>query len=410
MKQFGKVFLAAAVLFGVTAGTAAKAEVPLIQPTINLQLPTITFGSGISPITGAYSNDALNILRAHQVALQQVQAAILYLTAYRQSILAGENQAYNAAFGDFYNPNSQFAGQYDRLVTRFAGFAPNGDPIYKTYYNTAHYDRVLSVFQNIQQALQQAIHYDLGAQLTLAADGTVAPTPIFDSYRYEDAIIGDPSFGNGTGGLASQLVTTTDRGEMKWGHSTSFSQRHLDRLAAGGLLIWDEDNDISTAANPLTPEEELRFFKDKLSAYAILASVSDEDVITPETIFVGGAFLNQEERSASTPDGTPNAFFHPTALDQYQMIIAALAETNGTLVTSSDGTTIDSTVQILAGLLDLYGETSGFFAALDSSSYANFANVFTPMQEGGIGDGSLLPPPGKHATSADNFIPIVPGS
>ncbi len=109
MKQLRRAFFVAVVLLGGSYCQVAQAQVELIEPTIDLQPPTINFDTNINPVPGTYSADALNIIRAHKVALQQVQAAILYLRLHRTDILAGENTWYNENFGDFYDPNSPFA-------------------------------------------------------------------------------------------------------------------------------------------------------------------------------------------------------------------------------------------------------------------------------------------------------------
>ena len=198
MKQLGRALLVAAVLLGANMGSVVNAEVALIQPTINLSLPQISFGAGINPIGGSYSNDALNILRAHQVALQQVQAAIIYLRSNKDNILAGQNAGYNAAFGDFYNPNSQFAGLYNRTLRRPTGGVDRfGNQEYETIYNTAHFDRVLVVYQRIQAALQSSITYALGAQPIDDDNDPLTPAvdTFFDTYRHNVATVGDPLFG-----------------------------------------------------------------------------------------------------------------------------------------------------------------------------------------------------------------------
>lgn len=489
MKQFGRIVLAAAVLFGATASPEARAEVALIQPTVNLTLPQITFGPGINPLTGTYSNDAFNIIRAHQVALQQVQAAIIYLEVNRDNILAGQNVGYNNAFGDFYNPNSPYAGLYNRTLQSPTGnYDKFGNQTFQTVYNTAHYDRVLYVYRQIQAALQSSIKYSLGAQ-PIDDDNNPLTAPVdkaFDTYRHNVATVGDPRYSSaytidqraayqalnpltgaplinpitkrpyidpitgkadinpftgrpytnpftgrpfqdvaavGNAGVNNVQITLDDaleRGLVQWGDSTSFSLKHLNQIAndPNNPLRWDDDNDLSTATVPLTPEQELVFFKERLDAYAQLpqsVTTGNSTTTSVETIFLGGAFLNEEQRSNSTPAGTPNPFFHPTDMNQYQMIIMALAQANGSTSSSSvlsNGTvTTTAGVAIEPGLFELFGESAYFFQSLDAKSYANFANVFKSVEEGGFGDGSLLPPPGKQGTAGYvAFIPIVPGS
>ena len=489
MKQFGRVVLAAAVLFGATTSPVARAEVAFIAPTVNLALPQITFGPGINPLTGTFSNDAFNIIRAHQMALQQVQAAINYLRINRDNILAGQNAGYNKSFGDFYNPNSPYAGLYNRTLQSPTGNLDKfGNQTFDTVYNTAHYDRVLYVYSQVQAALNSSIKYSLGAQPIDHDDGPLTPAidETFDAYRRNVATVGDPRYSSaytidaraaysalnpftgeplinplterpyidpitgkadidprtgrpyinpftlrpfqdiasvGNAGVNNVQITLDDaleRGLVQWGDSTSFSRRHLDQIAndPNNPLRWDDDNDLSTPDVPLTPEQELAFFKERLDAYALLPqSVTEGNSTTTsvETIFVGGAFLNEEQRSNSTPPGEPNPYFHPTDMNQYQMIIMALAQANGSTASTSelsDGTvTTTAGVSIEPGLFELFGESAYFFQSLDANSYAQFADVFNSVDEGGFGDGTLLPPPGKDATAGFQlFVPIVPGS
>lgn len=115
--------VAAAVSGGMWASNA-QAEPAFIQPNYDVELPIITFDNNINPISPAnpfgsgLSNDALNILRAHAVAIQQVEAAVQYLRSNQASILQGKNSFYNKIFGDFYSADSEFAGSYDRTVRR----------------------------------------------------------------------------------------------------------------------------------------------------------------------------------------------------------------------------------------------------------------------------------------------------
>lgn len=455
MRRLRQVVFVALVLAMAVNGKVAVAQ-QFIDPTIELQLPTIAFDTNINPVPGTFSNDALNIIRAHRVALQQTQAVLQYLKIHRAEILAGQNAWYNEVFGDFYNPNSPFAGLYDRTL-QVATFDRFGVPIVDRFgnavteeqYNTAHFDRVVSVYLRIQQALNSATTYAWGAQ---PADPV--NQGVFDTYRTAVLPVGDPLFGN------AAITITQETGELKWGSSTSFTPRHLAQIAntPGVPLRWDIDNDIG---GTLTPAQELAFFRDRLDAYSVTTTAS----LTGTTeVYVGGAFLNEEMRSNSTVPGEPNPFFHPTELNQYQQLIEALAESEGSLgydlvttdvVTTTDqngvtvitfssttgpstGTTVagtttttttttvngstqtvttDTTISFVSavtpiesGLVNLFGDNAYFLAALDSKSYAKFADVFKPVAEGGVGDGNLLPPPGKQGTVSSVFSPVVPGS
>lgn len=443
MKQLRRAFLVAAVLLGVSQCGVARAEVEIIDPTINLQLPNISFDTNINPVAGTLSADALNIIRAHRVALQQVQAALIYLQVHRDDILAGKNAWYNETFGDFYDPNSQFAGLYNRTLQHDTGKLDRfGNPIYEEWYNTAHYDRVVAVFRQIQVALNTSIAYAWGAQT-----GNAANSAIFDNYRSGTTpvgqttpnngilTVGDPLFGTSavpdnvtplpidpvTGltlidpltGLdfvnpplvgipnvnLSQITlpAADDRGSVQWGDSTSFTPQHLAQIAnnPNSPLSWDDDNAISTTTAPLTADQELAFFKDRLDTYSVIDATTGAD-----TVFVGGAFLNETQRSNSSVDGQPNPFFHQTEFRQFQQIISALAQ--------SEGSTVGAPIE--NGIAEFFGPTSYFFEALDGKSYASFTDIGKPTAEGGIGDGSLLPPPGKRAGRSSVFYPLVPAS
>lgn len=438
MRQLRHSFLVAAVLLGVSTCHVAQAQVAFIDPTINIPVPTINFDANINPIAGTLSGDALNIIRAHRVALQQVQAALQYLAVHRADILAGENAWYNETFGDFYDPNSPFAGLYDRIVKHDTGTVDRfGNPVFEDWYNTAHYDRVVAVFKEIQLALQNTLSYALGAQP--GAGNT--PDTIFDTYRngivtYGDPAFGSPSIADNTSPIPidpltgapyvdpvtgqpytnqpllgdplinnpSTILIGGDAGSVQWGFSTSFTPEHLNQITTnpGNPLRWDEDNDLTTPAAPLTPDQELAFQKDRLDAYGVT-----DPLTSTTTVYVGGAFLNESQRSDSTPTGTPNPFFHPTEFKQYQQIIMALAQSNGSLASGGQAA---SGVSINTGISSFVGSNAFFLKALDSKSYAAFVDVFKPIEDGGIGDGSLLPPPGKAGSRSSVFIPLVPSS
>jgi len=449
----GLVF--AAIAMAMVAGGRVAVAQQFIDPTINLQLPGISFDSNINPVPGTLSNDALNIIRAHRLALQQVQAALRYLQVNRAEIMRGENAWYNQIFGDFYNPNSAFAGLYDRtLQVPTFNFDRFGNIITEEQYNTAHFDRVFNVFLRIQQGLNNDTNYAWGAQ-----PNDPVSQATFDAYRSPTVAnpipqMGDPLFGN------AAVTITQDTGFRKWGYSTSFTPKHLNQIATdpNNPLRWDEDNDIG---GTLTPAQELAFFRDRLDTYSVSGVNSP---LGTTDIYVGGAFLNESMRSNSSIPGEPNPFFHPTELAQYQQLIEALAQSEGSLgyelvttdvvvttergnittitFSSTTGTstgtsvpgtttttvtntvngvtetiTTDTTISVVSaaapiepGLLALFGESAYFMAALDSKSYALFVDLFKPVQEGGIGDGDLLPPPGKQGTLSSVFVPVVPGS
>lgn len=447
MTQLRQSLFVAAVLLGLSTCQVAQAQVEFIDPVINIPLPVINFDANINPVPGTLSGDALNIIRAHRVALQQVQAAIQYLRVHRNDILAGENAWYNETFGDFYDPDSPFAGLYNRILKHDTGRVDRfNNPIYEDWYNTAHYDRVLFVFTQIEAALKDTITYAYGAQVT--APNT--QDPIFDTYRNGALTVGDPLFGSPStpdnispipidpltglpfvdpvtglpytnqpllgdplvSHMGITLPAASDRGTVQWGFSTSFTPEHLNQIATNPTnpLSWDDDNDLTfdddndplTPEVALTPEQQLAFFNDRLDAYAVTDSVTGDT-----TVYVGGAFLNESQRSDSTPTGEPNPFFHPTEFNQYQQIVMALAQSEGSQAPSS-GT--GSAVSIENGIASFMGASSYFFQALDGRSYASFVDVFKPIEEGGIGDGSLLPPPGKAGSRSSVFIPLVPGS
>lgn len=503
MKLCRRILLFAVMALAVSH-RSAQAEVDQISPTIDVrtptgELPTITFDNLINPLTGTsngtfptsgYSQDALNIINAHRVAMQQVQAALLYLRMHRAEILAGRNSRYNQIFGDFYNPNSAFAGQYDRtiLVNRLDQF---GRPLHDRFghiiqdrrINTEHFDLIYSVFSRIQQALNAPTSYNLGAQPDAASQ------LIFNTYGglgTARSLVGDPLFGNGSGGanlrfplspLAPTVLTLAnerDVGLLQWGDSATYTPIHVAQV-----------NGTTPTVNELG-----EFVNDRLDIYSVATpSVDDGDPATVDissTIgvdnYVGGAFLNERIVSGSSTT--------PTELKQYQLIIAALARSVGTtpLYQVTDTTTtvkefgnlidydptlplgfpdtatlinIDSTstvstyivsvqppaidpadtgtptftpqtisgiegvlrttitvtrvvvplqTAVYSGLLAEFGDSAYFLAAMDAGSYGLFANLFASAEDGGFGDGSLLPPPGKSGTSSqDPFDPIVPG-
>lgn len=447
MKPLRRAFFVATLLLGVSFSQVARAEVQVIEPVIDIPLPTINFDPNINPVPGTLSGDAQNIIRAHRVALQQVQAALIYLAEHRTDILAGENTWYNETFGDFYDPNSAFAGLYNRTLKHDTGKLDKfGNPIYEEWYNTAHYDRVVYVFRQIQAALKDTITYALGAQT-----GNAANSAIFDAYRTLTALdpvtglpvqvsqltVGDPLFGSPqtpdnstpvpidpTTGLpiidpvtmlpfvnpplvgsplvshfAISLQATDDRGSVQWGNSTSFTSAHQNQLAnnPNNPLSWDDDNAVSTVAAPLSPDEELAFFKDRLDAFAAHDAITDD-----LTVYVGGAFLNESQRSNSSVDGQPNPFFHATELKQFQQIIMALAQSEGSR--GAGGSPIEN------GISEFMGPSAFFFQALDGKSFGAFVDLGKPVQEGGVGDGTLLPPPGKRGGRNSVFFPLVPSS
>lgn len=482
MRRLRRIIFVVAALALTTGGRMAMAQ-DFIDPTVDLTLPTINFDTNINPVSGSLSNDALNILRAHRVAMQQVQAALQYLRVHRFEIMEGKNAWYNQVFGDFYDANSSFSGLYNR--TQNVGIVDQfGQPVLDRFghqltqeqFNTAHFDRIFNVFLRIQNALNDDTTYSWGAQ-----PGNVANQTIFDAYRTATPMLGDPLFGN------PQISSTADTGTRQWGYSTSFTPTHLAQIAAtpNAPLRWDQDNAVG---GTLTPAQELAFFKDRLDSYSVSSTTTTTvGGVTTTTnnidTYVGGAFLNELMRSDSTNVGEPNPFFHPTELKQYQQLIAALAQSEGSLgydivtvetitvttttqgskttITNTDrivsGITLDSSaytpgtvtattttnnssgsgnsqsgssnqnsttttttttittitseaVAIEPGLVDLFGQNAYFMAALDSKSYALFADLFKPVTEGGVGDGTLLPPPGKQGTHSDTFFPVVPGS
>jgi hypothetical protein len=171
-------------------------------------------------------------------------------------------------------------------------------------------------------------------------------------------------------------------------------------------LKWIDDNADVFALDPATGQVLIdpatglpikidslsnAFFKEKLGAY----SEPNVDPITglplgTNTIFVGGAFLNQTTRDGALQDGSPTSELTPTELQQFQMIIQAFAQQAGAE----------------PGLTELFGQNPSFTQAFDSGSYATFAG----LGAGGVGDGDLLPPFGKNAEFNGDFLPVTPGT
>jgi hypothetical protein len=264
----------------------------------------ITFDSNINPPSAnpflpSFSQDAQNIIQAHQLARKQVQAAINYLISHRRQILAGEDKLYNDTFGDFYDPNSPFAGQYDRTIT-IDIFDQNGNVVgQQTVINTAHFDLVLNTFLTMLNAM---------AQPTLYSYGGPQFDPLFSTYAAMDPVIGEPLFGGPT-----PTSTGFDRGFREWGNSNSLSPAHLAQLQnnPGMALKWIDDNADVFALDPATGQVLIdpatglpikidslsnAFFKEKLGAY----SEPNVDPITglplgTNTIFVGGGVLEPND-------------------------------------------------------------------------------------------------------------------
>jgi hypothetical protein len=504
MKLSRRILLFALMAFAVSH-SSARADFDPIVPTIDVRtpsgaLPTITFDNLINPLTGTsngsfptsgYSQDALNIINSHRVAMQQVQAALLYLRTHRASILAGHDARYNQIFGDFYNPNSAFAGQYDRtiLVTRLDQF---GRPLHDRFghliqdekINTEHFDLIYNVFSRIQQALNAPTTYNLGAQSDAASQ------LIFDTYgglATANSLVGDPLFGNGFGQANLRfplsplpptvltLANERDVGVLQWGDSPTYTPIHRAQVNATKPTVKQLGDFVN---------DRLDIYSDATAATSTnpTASGAVSSTIAVDN-YVGGAFLNERIVSGSSTS--------PTEFRQYQLIISALAHSVGTtplyqvtdttvttkdfgalvdydptlplgfpstatlinLDTKSTVTTyvvsvqppatatggdvstptftpttlnaIDGVVRTMStltrvvvplqtalysGLLAEFGDSAYFLAALDAGSYGRFADLFASAADGGFGDGSLLPPPGKNGTnSQDAFDPVVPG-
>jgi hypothetical protein len=76
------------------------------------------------------------------------------------------------------------------------------------------------------------------------------------------------------------------------------------------------------------------------------------------------------------------------------MIIAAFAQQAGAV----------------PGLTELFGQNPSFTQAFDSANFAKFADMSKSVAEGGVGDGTVLPPAGKNASFNGEFLPVVPGT
>jgi hypothetical protein len=94
---------------------------PVPSPFLNLPPLQFTFDQTLHPNAGLpgapLSPEALQIVRSHNFARQQVRLALFYLLANEQNILSGRDELFNTHFGRFYDTNpatNQFLGQYQQ--------------------------------------------------------------------------------------------------------------------------------------------------------------------------------------------------------------------------------------------------------------------------------------------------------
>jgi len=487
MRRQSLIWLVVVAVVGAGWSVPVRAEVEFIQESTPQTLPVITFDNNINPISPAnpfgsgLSEDALNILRAHAVALQQVQAAINYLRANRMTILEGNNTFYNRIFGDFYVKGNQFDGSYEKRsqnkwksqkyiktsnglysrtlvrqktqnilvlqnvpvivsgfeVGRYGATQPNGSiaygpqrfrltpnqetlflsvrpttqwypdtrpelvpvadpqfdifnsPIEEEVYNTAHFDRILAMFEAIEAAMSEETHYSWGAQTTDDPNnpGTNLMDPSLNTYATANGqTIGDPLYGAGT----MTLDPSQDRGYRQWGYSTSFSDDHIDQLEndPNNPLLWYLDNSLTG-----NPDIDLTFFRERLDAYGSQTTTTDANgnTVNVNDIFLGQGFLKEKRRSGGLNDTQPNSRSEKTQLRQYQMLISAFATMLGNE----------------PGLSELFGDTPFFLGSMDSDAFARFVDLAFSPRRGGLGDGTGMVPFGKRGTYSDTFNPII---
>lgn len=242
-------------------------------PQLSLSRPSLTFSTGIgglSPITNPVfpdllSEDALEVLDAHNWARQQTLLCLMYLRARKAEILAGRDEFYNQAFGRYYDRNNQFYGSYT--------------------VDETHFNQVLNTFSTMRSLLEGNCFYSYGAG-------------------------GQTGYGS---------IFGYDRGLRQWGYSTSSSRDHLDDIirvyAANGNTTapvfpprrWDADDSLErvdaatdTFAQRNANRVDRAFFNEKLDIYGS-ANIADAQALgNSASQFLGNLFFYNP--GSSDPD------------------------------------------------------------------------------------------------------------
>jgi hypothetical protein len=242
-------------------------------PQLTLSRPTLTFSTGIgglSPITNPVfpdllSEDALEVLDAHNWARQQTLLCLMYLRARKTEILAGQDAFYNQAFGRFYDRSNPFAGSYT--------------------VDESHFNQVLNTFSTMRNLLEGPCFYSYGAA-------------------------GQTGYGS---------IFGYDRGLRQWGYSTSSSRDHLDDIirayAANGNTTapvfpprrWDADDALERVDAPtdsfaqsIANRVDRAFFNEKLDIYGA-ANIADTQALgNSASQFLGNLFFYNP--NSSDPD------------------------------------------------------------------------------------------------------------
>lgn len=242
-------------------------------PQLSLSRPRLTFSTGIgglSPITNPVypdllSEDALEVLDAHNWARQQTLLCLMYLKARKAAILAGQDEFYNQAFGRFYDRSNPFANSYT--------------------IDEAHYNQVMNTFSTMQRLLEGDCFYSYGSG-------------------------GQTGYGS---------IFGYDRGLRQWGYSTSSSRDHMDDIiqaynAQGNAPApvfpprrWDADDSLErvdvaadTFAQRIANRVDRAFFNEKMDIYGS-ANIADSQALgNSASQFLGNLFFYNPD--SSDPD------------------------------------------------------------------------------------------------------------
>lgn len=365
----------ARVAIGVlVCASSALAEVTEILPIVLPEPKTdVEFDLNIRP-GAALTEDAINMLNAQAVARQQVQAAINYLVSHEDNILRGQDAWFNEVFGGFYDPTESYADQIDRTteINLFDEFNNRAGTL--EIVDPAFFETILSTFEQMEADMAVYTDFSYGAHFAQAEFDFIVDTYLFP----------------------------------KWGLSTSLTSTHADQIAnmPNDPLVWHEDNEEIFILDPVTGNPVIdpvtgipvehpfsrAFFNEKLDLYGI----QEFDIfgnLVANHLFVGGAFLNEEERPGDLFDGTPRPLLRETEFKQYQMIIQGFVEFYGAQ----------------PHLFAIFGEEFVVTQqGLDSGSFARFADLTFASVDGGVGRGDDQPPRGKNSQFNVQFTPIIP--
>jgi len=262
--------------------------------------------------------------------------------------------------------------------------------------NPVHFNQVVNTFGAIRDLLDQDTQYN----------------------GEFDQVIFDQVFRAGSGAFPGleefeiYLQRQADRALRQAGFTNSDSLDHILSIGARretdssfppAALLWTEDNGLRLSNLRIDPETGLIVGDERRPFFDDFLSIFGENG-DPNNQFVGSAFLEEMARFAgdffdSDSLGSLNGV--PTALRQWQMIVASFAE-HGTDYTQNDVAAIG----IMNLQNGLFPEGSGqFLENRDASNFARFADLFKTTS-GGKFNPAFIEPWGKRVAS--NFSPIVP--